>query len=98
MNNKKYLVYYVEFSSIRGNSCNYGTLHITQKIQSNDFVITTCEPDYEEIARIVKVFDNKEDAEEYAQRMINIYKGDQDKYLKILLQDRQKLKPDEYNI
>lgn len=89
----KFMVYYIDVlcdSGAQGSVLD--SLYIQQTVKKpDDFIYKhcMCESDTEEIARIVKVFDNLADAEKYISKMENLSKCDWEKYLETLTQDRK---------
>ena len=89
----KFMVYLVDVISDRGAS-GYVVEHLYIKPtvkKPDDFCIKECmcENDWDEIARIVKVFDTNREAEEYITKLGNLSKCDWQKYLDTLWDDRR---------
>ena len=82
------MVYYVNVFCDRGASGSVlNHLYIQQTVKKPDdftYKHCKCETDWDEIARIVKVFDTNREAEEYITKMENLYKCDFSKYMDAL--------------
>ena len=89
----KFMVYYIDVPCDRGAQGDVlDSLYIQQTVKKPDdftYKHCKCESDTEEIARIVKVFDTNQEAEEYIKKMENLSKCDWEKYLETLTQDRK---------
>lgn len=89
----KFMVYFIDVYCDRGaNGSVLNSLYIQQTFKKpDDFIYKhcMCESDTEEHARIVKVFDTNQEAEEYIKKMENLSKCDWEKYLETLTQDRK---------
>lgn len=89
----KFMVYCIEICGDRAaNGIEYKHLYIQRTVKKpDDFIYKhcMCESDWDEIARIVKVFDTNQEAEEYIKKMENLSKCDWEKYLDTLWQDRR---------
>ena len=89
----KFMVYCIEIiGDYCANDIIYKHLYIQQTVKKPDdftYKLCKCESDWDEIARIVKVFDTNREAEEYITKMENLSKCDWQKYLETLTQDRK---------
>lgn len=87
-----YLVYCTEQVGDRcANGIFYKSLDIARKIKIDDFGLhlAETESDADLIARIIKAFETKAQAQEYINKMKNLSKCDWEKYLETLTQDRK---------
>ena len=89
----KFMVYCIEIiGDYCANDIIYKHLYIQQTVKKPDdftYKLCKCESDWDEIARIVKVFDTNREAEKYISKMENLYKCDFSKYMDALWTDRR---------